>query len=141
MFIVLGPITSEIFNHRNRSVPIGQGTNLFSFKRSQNNDPLFWLYKTLHDCCYRLFKRQGRGFGIFFTRKKYFHKPLQCADATGGQGLKPWPKRSASSHMWTKVALAQRLAFGDQTDSQVSSKVQTSSKKHILRQIILYFIG
>ena len=40
--------------------------------------------------------------------------------------LKPWPNGPASSRQWTQVELAERLAMCGQTDSQVSSDVQTA---------------
>ena len=45
--------------------------------------------------------------------------------------LKPWSKGPASSRKWMQVELAQRLVFGGQMHSQVSSQVQAShQKKH-----------
>ena len=41
--------------------------------------------------------------------------------------LKPWPNRPASSHKWTQVELAYRLALGGQTE--VSSQVHAGRSK------------
>ena len=43
--------------------------------------------------------------------------------------VKSWSNGPVSSRKWTQVELAQRLAFGGQTDPQVSSQVHASRKK------------
>ena len=56
--------------------------------------------------------------------------------------FKPWLNELASSHKWTQVELAWRLALGGQTDSQVFSQVHASRKKKTFQgRHIQYFIG
>ena len=52
--------------------------------------------------------------------------------------VKPWPNGPASSRKWTQVELAQRLALGGQTVSQVSWQVQASRKKKFKADNILF---
>ena len=57
------------------------------------------------------------------------------------QRVKPWPNGPASSRKWMQVELAYKLALGSQTACSFLRKYTQVTKKDILRQTILYFIG
>ena len=43
--------------------------------------------------------------------------------------IRPWPNGPESSHKWTQVELAKRLALGGQMDLQVSLQVLANHTK------------
>ena len=51
--------------------------------------------------------------------------------------LKPWPNGLASSHKWTQVELAKRLALGGQTAAIFFASIRKSQNKDRLSSILL----